>query len=578
MGYQTVRALVPIRHSGVLRIPGQTSGDNAQDFVAEDSQVARLVALGFVTSLGAAAAPADPTPGGPAAVSVAVQDEGAQVSAGAAVINFRGAGVTASAGPGGAVNVDIPGGAGSLAVQHNGAQALASASAINMVPGPGHRFDVSAVGSVARIVSSRLSENPTSYEYSNGTVRARGRNPADRATAYPSTLHNVTATLPTGNATNLTIAADSTMLLRDNQVVSVTNVTTAYAPVSFTTSFAVPASGLFYVPVYMPDYEAGGYNPTIEINVTCSDSTAVKYTFAATGLRAGAWNYLPIWDNTTALDSAFQKSGVSYTAAAGAIAGKTVTGFNIVRYNMPAGSVWYVGNVTTGKRVRPAIVFTNDVTNNSSFTYFQAALESRGMRGAFRIGGFSESGFTDQGRINFLRAAYNNGHDVYNGSWSRTALNASTTELVFAREVLACHNRAVELGFTRGMTWFSSSGNSLPSQAMCRSFGPKVGYRVFKAPNGIGVINTMQGGTDENLYATPCGSTTLSALTAAYNGLKIAGGSMIHFSHEFVAASPTGTATLQSDFDAFLDLLKADMDAGLVDVLTPSQFDSIYAV
>lgn len=59
MGYQTVRALVPIRHSGVLRIPGQTSGDNAQDFVAEDSQVARLVALGFVTSLGVAA---DPTP------------------------------------------------------------------------------------------------------------------------------------------------------------------------------------------------------------------------------------------------------------------------------------------------------------------------------------------------------------------------------------------------------------------------------------------------------------------------------------------------------------------------------------
>lgn len=59
MGYQTVRALVPIRHSGVLRIPGQTTGDNKQDFVAEDSQVARLVALGFVTSLGVAP---DPTP------------------------------------------------------------------------------------------------------------------------------------------------------------------------------------------------------------------------------------------------------------------------------------------------------------------------------------------------------------------------------------------------------------------------------------------------------------------------------------------------------------------------------------
>lgn len=60
MGYQTVRALTPIRHSGVLRIPGQTSGDNAQDFVAEDTQANRLVALGYATSLGVAAAPVVP--------------------------------------------------------------------------------------------------------------------------------------------------------------------------------------------------------------------------------------------------------------------------------------------------------------------------------------------------------------------------------------------------------------------------------------------------------------------------------------------------------------------------------------
>jgi len=60
MGYQNVRALTPIRHSGVLRIPGQTSGDNAQDFVAEDTQANRLVALGYATSLGIAAAPVVP--------------------------------------------------------------------------------------------------------------------------------------------------------------------------------------------------------------------------------------------------------------------------------------------------------------------------------------------------------------------------------------------------------------------------------------------------------------------------------------------------------------------------------------
>jgi hypothetical protein len=52
MPYQTVRALVPIRHSGKLRVPGQTSGDNAQDFVVEDTVATRLVAAGYVTVVG----------------------------------------------------------------------------------------------------------------------------------------------------------------------------------------------------------------------------------------------------------------------------------------------------------------------------------------------------------------------------------------------------------------------------------------------------------------------------------------------------------------------------------------------
>lgn len=57
MPYQQLRALTPIRHSGVLRIPGQSSGPNAQDFVAEDTQAERLVAAGYVISLGAAPTP-----------------------------------------------------------------------------------------------------------------------------------------------------------------------------------------------------------------------------------------------------------------------------------------------------------------------------------------------------------------------------------------------------------------------------------------------------------------------------------------------------------------------------------------
>lgn len=57
MGYKTVRATKPVRHNNVLRVPGQTTGENAQDFVVSDASSDRLVALGVVTVLGVAAEP-----------------------------------------------------------------------------------------------------------------------------------------------------------------------------------------------------------------------------------------------------------------------------------------------------------------------------------------------------------------------------------------------------------------------------------------------------------------------------------------------------------------------------------------
>jgi hypothetical protein len=62
MGYQTVRALTTVRHDGKLRIPGQTTGDNAQDFIVEDSWATKLIAAGFVSAVGAASAPIELRP------------------------------------------------------------------------------------------------------------------------------------------------------------------------------------------------------------------------------------------------------------------------------------------------------------------------------------------------------------------------------------------------------------------------------------------------------------------------------------------------------------------------------------
>lgn len=58
MSFQRVRALVPVRHDNVLRIPGVTTGENAQDFVVRVAQATRMIELGLVSFIEAADPPA----------------------------------------------------------------------------------------------------------------------------------------------------------------------------------------------------------------------------------------------------------------------------------------------------------------------------------------------------------------------------------------------------------------------------------------------------------------------------------------------------------------------------------------
>lgn len=59
MPFQLVRALTPVRHDNVLRVPGQTTGANAQDFIVSDTVAATLIAQGIVSFQSVSAPPAD---------------------------------------------------------------------------------------------------------------------------------------------------------------------------------------------------------------------------------------------------------------------------------------------------------------------------------------------------------------------------------------------------------------------------------------------------------------------------------------------------------------------------------------
>ena len=112
---------------------------------------------------------------------------------------------------------------------------------------------------------------------------------------------------------------------------------------------------------------------------------------------------------------------------------------------------------------------------------------------------------------------------------------------------------------------------------MCRRTAPKFGYKVLQSGSGPGYINTMQQGADDLLYLNSTGPTTLADLQARYNGVKAAGGVLVYFFHEFVASGASGTAVLTSDYRALLDAIKADVTAGLVDVMTPSELVAAFS-
>lgn len=246
-----------------------------------------------------------------------------------------------------------------------------------------------------------------------------------------------------------------------------------------------------------------------------------------------------------------------------------------------------------------------------------------------------------------LRKAYDNGWDVYNGSWSRCTLNGATPEEVFENEILQCRTRAAALGFTRGMTWFSGAGNGLPAQSMCRTVGSKLGMKVFKSGGGMGLVNIIRtNGIDDVAIVTSvgmggCGPQTATGVRgestivvpnsralrdgaavsgpgigvgariaphgvhgnkvtltvpntdniagpvtladsfeahkAIADGLLYTGGAVVYFMHDLRKASepPTSISFPVEDFSKLVAYWKTLSDSGLLDVVTPSQFDAI---
>lgn len=467
-----------------------------------------------------------------------------------------------------------------------------------------------------------------------------------RVLAKPTVWFPVT--VPTDTSANVVVAAEDARGLPPQACQTITKTNAGYASFAWSgLSLPLPANRLLHVPIYLDDFQVpGGYSLSLTVQMT-NEGGSISYSFSANAFKAAGWTYVPLWDPATPANAVFSKPGTSFVVAdTGFDFSKPVTAIRMVPNNLPAGAKFSIAAIETATKTKPVIVVTDDITDDSTYTHIVPIMEAAGFRGGLRIGGFKESSYSG-GTVAKLRKAYDNGWDVYNGSWSRGGMNGATTKEVFAKEVLECKTRAEALGFTRGMTWFSGAGNSLPSQALCREMAPQLGVKVLKGGSGLGLVNIIRAdGVDDPAIMTCVGMGGSGALAATgvrgesmviiagsralrdgaavsgpgigagariaahgvhgntvtltvpntdnvagpvtladsyeahaaiADGLIYTGGAVVYFMHDLkpASAAPSSISFPVEDFTRLVAYWKAKSDQGLVDVVTPSQFDAI---
>lgn len=469
---------------------------------------------------------------------------------------------------------------------------------------------------------------------------------SSRVLTKPTLWFSIVA--PTELPANIVAAADAARGVPALACQTLTKTNAGYASFAWSgLSLPLPANRLLHVPIYLDDFQsAGGYSLSLTIQLTNAGGS-ISYSFSANAFNAAGWTYVPLWDPATPANAVFTKLGTSGVSAnTGFDFTRPVTAIRMVPNNLPAGAKISIGSIKTAVKTKPLIVVTDDITDDSTYTQIVPIMEAAGFRGGLRIGGFKESSYST-GNVAKLRKAYDNGWDVYNGSWSRGGMNGATTKEVFEKEVLECKTRAEALGFTRGMTWFSGAGNSLPAQFLCRAVALQLGLKVLKGGSGLGLVNIIRAdGVDDPAIVTCVGmggsgtqaatgvrgestiiltnsralregaavsgpgigagariaphgvqgnTVTLTvpntdnvsgpitladsyeAHAAIADGLIYTGGAIVYFMHDLKPASApqSGISFPVEDFTKLVAYWKARSDLGLVDVVTPSQFDEI---
>lgn len=372
--------------------------------------------------------------------------------------------------------------------------------------------------------------------------------------------------------------------------VLMTCLTAGYRTASYTgLNLVMPSDGLLQALMWVPDYEnAEAWCNSIVIVLTGASGTAT-YTFAGTTLRPG-WNTLQLWNPATAAHPVLDKTGVSTCSVSGYNFTDNITAISFSLSTAVIGAITRIAGIWTQTKVKPMLAVTFDTSDQRVFNNFLPVWDAAGFKCTLRSGGGDS--YRSSTWNTPLRAAYANGHDVNNGSWSRVSLTQSTTVAQMAREVGLHANYMQGQGFKRGATMFSTAGNAMPKATVYRDVLPKFGLKSAKGGTGLNRCNVFgPAGLDDRYYISAqrygypdSGSASgINAAKQQIDGIIYLGALLLWYAHD----CPTGRVSVggystgnggsiyAEDVPELTAYLAPLVAAGSIDVVTASQLDNI---
>lgn len=338
-------------------------------------------------------------------------------------------------------------------------------------------------------------------------------------------------------------------------------------------------------------------NSQIILRLGANTGNYVTYAWRAdANVLVEGWNELivstaePVGTSTNG-QNAFQSSfstSLGWQVGVGSYAFGTAIGYCAIEIQgvQPSAQnssfVWVEGLYYAGKN-KPRLTIGFDISNSAGLTLAKQSMDAYGFQGYAAVptanGNPSAPAFlwsaTDVATMKSLYAA---GWDIIQHSVSHNSMGTLSDESMMISEFEGCRQQLKQLGCTRGVDLVALPNNSVSNRVV--SAAKKAGIKWMRGTGPIlldsglaGLTNPLlQGCVGASLGGAANDAALLVRLQAFIDLMILYGASGHIYTHAIQAGASDSINTNQTTFNSFLSYVSSKVAAGLLEVVTPSQF------